>query len=107
MFTEFNLDTLLWLQENRTGLLDILAHILHVMGLSPFYLLALTLVYWSIDRDLGLWLLFALIFSGVGTTIIKELTAVPRPYLTYPDQLMPLITQPSYSFPSGHVSQAI
>lgn len=107
MFTELNLDTLLWLQENRTGVLDILAYMLHVMGLSPFYLLTLTLVYWSIDRHLGLWLLFALVVSGVGTTIVKEWTAIPRPYLTYPDQLSPLVTQSSYSFPSGHVSQAI
>ena len=39
----------------------------------------------------------------VGT---KYLVRRPRPYQAYPDELVPLTTEPDPSFPSGHTSMA-
>lgn len=107
MLADLNLDTIIWLQGHGGGLLDALARILDFVGRSAFYLLALTLVYWSIDRRLGLRLLLALVVSGVVVTTLKEWTNVPRPYITHPQDITPLFTVKSDSFPSGHVAQSI
>ena len=102
-----SLDMVVWLQNNGNDFFDALAKILHFMGRNTFYLLALSSVYWSLDKRLGRRLLFALLIGSLLNTFIKEVVRAPRPFQVYPDQVHALVEQAGYSFPSGHVMQVI
>ncbi len=102
----FGLDVVIWLQANGNPLFDLLARLLHEAGSTLFYIILLTLIYWSVDRDLGLRLAAALIVAVVTTEALKALLMTPRPHLAYPDRVMALVEQGGYGIPSGHVLQA-
>jgi len=61
--TGIGLDVVVWLQEHGNGVFDALAHALDFAGLTWFFLLTLTLIFWSVDKNLGRRLLFALLFE--------------------------------------------
>jgi len=44
--------------------------------------------------------------DGVATYSLKKLVKRPRPYTTYPNDIIPFDTETSLSFPSGHTSLA-
>ncbi|MBZ0301131.1 MAG: hypothetical protein K8J31_15395, partial [Anaerolineae bacterium] len=100
--TGFGLDVVLALQASRSGLLDGLALILNSMGGPLFYLIVLLLVYWSLNRRIGVRLTAALIVGGVANGLLKAFFHRPRPNLVS-DLVMPLVHEPGYGIPSGHV----
>jgi membrane-associated phospholipid phosphatase len=101
------LDIIIWLQENSNGLFDVLAQVLHFMGSSAFYLVVLSLMYWSFDKRLGLRVLFALLLGSLLNALLKELFQEPRPFQLHPGQVTALVEQDGYAFPSGHVMQVV
>jgi len=44
--------------------------------------------------------------DGIFTYSLKEIVKRPRPYVTYPNEIIPYDTESSLSFPSGHTSLA-
>jgi len=100
------LDVVLWLQGQSNGLFDILAQVLHLLGLPEFFIPALVLVYWSLDRRLGIRLLFALAIALLISTGLKEMFQRPRPF-SVSDAVVPLVDQAGYGLPSGHVAIAL
>jgi hypothetical protein len=101
------LDIVLRLQDAHNPFFDALARILHFAGGTTFYLIVIPLVFWSIDRRLGLRILVAFIISGVAVVWLKEIFQQPRPYQVAPDKINKLFDQSGYGFPSGHVMQDI
>lgn len=101
------LDIVIWLQDNGNGIFDLLAKTLHFCGRSTFFLLVLTLLYWSVNKRLGLRLLFALLVGTLFNTVLKELIQDPRPFQLHPDQVEALVEQDGFGFPSGHVNSTI
>ncbi len=74
------------------------------LGQAEFYILLLPLVYWCIDRRIGIGLGYMAMFSAWLNNAVKYLFAIPRPAdprlsLPYPE------TSPS--FPSGHAQNAV
>jgi membrane-associated phospholipid phosphatase len=74
------------------------------LGQAEFYILLLPLVYWCIDRRIGIGLGYMVMFSAWLNNLVKYLFAIPRPAdprlsLPYPE------TSPS--FPSGHAQNAV
>jgi membrane-associated phospholipid phosphatase len=74
------------------------------LGYEEFYLLVLPLIFWCIDRQIGVRLGFISLFSAWLNSVFKYLFAIPRPSdprlnVPYPD------TSPS--FPSGHAQNAV
>lgn len=71
------------------------------LGSEGFYLLALPLVYWCVDCELGFELCCAFLSSAWANSALKALFRVPRPPL-------PMVRFPElhlgegWSFPSGH-----
>ncbi len=104
--TGIGLDTVLWLQANGNPLFDALGRLFHNLGLPIFFMPLLALVYWSLDKNLGRRMLFALVLSIAIHTALKQLISAPRPYQVS-DLVRVLVTQPGYGIPSGHVSDAI
>lgn len=101
------LDIVVWLQTNGNGVFDAVSGLLHQMGGVIFYLAVLALVFWALDRTLGLRLMVAVIGASALTEILKALFQTPRPHLAYPDQVVPLVTQEGFGMPSGHVLIAV
>lgn len=94
------------LQESRGPLGDILAQALHFSGGTLFFLILLPIIYWSLHRQLGTRLLFALTFSFAIGVLLKEQFAAPRPFHIDPT-LANLVEQTGYGFPSIHVIHAV
>jgi membrane-associated phospholipid phosphatase len=74
------------------------------LGQEEFYILLLPLVYWCIDRRMGIGLGYVAMFSAWLNSVVKYIFAIPRPAdprlrLPYPE------TSPS--FPSGHAQNAV
>ncbi len=112
MFASFEagigLDIIVWLQSFENPALNALAEMFAQLGGSLGYLVLLPLVYWSIDRRLGRWLLVVLslgLFVLIGA---KELFGRPRPFIAAPDEVSLLISDTSgFGFPSGHVGLTV
>jgi membrane-associated phospholipid phosphatase len=101
------LDIVIALQDHGNGLFDLLAKMLHFGGRSTFFLIVLTLVYWSLNKRLGMRLLFALLVGSLANTLIKQIIQDPRPFQLHPDQVRALVGQEGFGFPSGHVTSTI
>jgi hypothetical protein len=66
----WGIDVVLWFQQFSPGL-DLPFKALTFMGDEAFYLLAMPLVYWSIDRRTGAGLFFLLLFSAYLNAVAK------------------------------------
>jgi membrane-associated phospholipid phosphatase len=97
------LDTVTWLQAHGNGLFDVLAKALHFTGGTFFYMGVLALIFWSVNRALGLRLLSALLPASIITEVLKALFDTPRPFQAFPDAVTPLVDQSGPGLPSGHV----
>jgi len=97
----------MWLQAYRSGFLDALATLLHFLGLNLVIAGIIVLIYWRVDKRLGIRLLIALVLAIVLTDLLKNVFHTPRPFQAHPDLVTPLIPQLNYGIPSGHVLTAV
>ncbi|MEM6284061.1 MAG: phosphatase PAP2 family protein, partial [Chloroflexota bacterium] len=107
MFAEleagFGLDVVMALQSTANPLLDFLATLFDFLGGDLGYLLVLPLIFWSIDRKLGRWLLVVLVSALFLLIGGKELFGRPRPFQFAPELVIPMVEAGGSGFPSGHV----
>jgi len=107
------LDILLWLRQHAAPWLDTVMGGITQLGSNYFYLAALAFFYWCVDVA-GTMRLFVLLLSSVYLhEVLKEITAVERP-IELLRSLLPASQQPrftetagGFSFPSGHVQDAV
>lgn len=75
--------------------------IITTLGSEGFFLVLLSIVYWSVNKPLGFWGLILMPLSiFVTSEIPKDIIRLPRPDVRG-------ITVPTYTFPSGHTSGAV
>ena len=91
------------LEAARGPLGDALAQALHFSGGTLFFLVVLPIIYWSIQRELGTRLIFALTSSYALGALVKAQFSAPRPVDIAPVLISPLVEQGGYGFPSNHV----
>ena len=104
--TGAGLDFVLRLQAGSSDFLDILATLLHQAGGDIFFLVILSLVYWCLNRQLGLRLLYALILAVTINVALKLLIQAPRPFMVS-DAVRLVIEDEGLGFPSAHVMIAV
>ena len=75
------------------------------LGSVPFFLLLICLVFWCIDKPLGIDLAALLLLSGFTNTLIKAVLKWPRPY--WLDPALGRTVEATYSLPSGHSQTAM
>ncbi|UCF96996.1 MAG: phosphatase PAP2 family protein [Spirochaetaceae bacterium] len=75
------------------------------LGAEEFYLLLLSLVFWSLDTKFGARLVYVLLISGLINYLLKDLFAQPRPFVLEPG--INLIATEGYGLPSGHSQTAV
>jgi len=75
------------------------------LGRIEFYLIIIPLIYWTIDRRLGMRALLALIFTDVLGMAFKLLFHQPRPY--WIGGVKQMAEETSYGIPSTHASDSL
>lgn len=71
------------------------------LGSEGFFLVALSIIYWSVNKSMGFWCLMVMPLSIFLTSEIpKDIIKLPRPDIKG-------VSMPTYTFPSGHVSGAV
>src|SRR5205807_1265836 len=95
------MDILLWLQGLRDPVLTGFFAAMTFIGSEDFLLPFLALIYWCVNRTLGLRVTLALIASEYANEVLKDLTNVARPG----PPVVPLYEDTALgtsSWPSGH-----
>lgn len=71
------------------------------LGYPQAYMLIVAIIYWSLDRKLGLRLAVFLPAVASVNSILKQAFHAPRPYWVDPD-LDPILVSNGFGMPSGH-----
>jgi len=85
--------------------LDRVVKIITDLGSISFYMIAIPIIYWCIDKSVGFNLGMVTSISSCINVGLKFVFKVPRPYVAYPHLDAPnflLDTGTGWSFPSGH-----
>lgn len=75
------------------------------LGTEEFFLLAMPLVFWCINRRLGIELSVLLLASAGVNEWVKGLCKLPRPF--WLESQVALSTETSFGLPSGHAQHAL
>jgi membrane-associated phospholipid phosphatase len=75
------------------------------LGTAEFYMLILPLVFWCINRTLGIEMVALLLASTGLNELVKGLLKLPRPFWIEPK--LALSTETSFGLPSGHAQNAV
>jgi glycerophosphoryl diester phosphodiesterase len=95
----FDVGFIRWFQSFSSPLLDALFLAFTALGSNYFYVFALPLIYWTVDRSLARRVGGIFMASMWVNGLVKELFGMPRPS---PADVRVLSTEGSPGFPSGH-----
>jgi len=102
---EWGVDVVLWFQQ-ASPQLDSFFAVLTFLGDQEFFLIVLPLIYWSINRAVGVRLMVVFLLSGLVNQVAKNLAAQPRPY-EYDSRVVQVVEQDGFGLPSGHTQSAV
>ncbi|MBX5437703.1 MAG: phosphatase PAP2 family protein, partial [Alicyclobacillaceae bacterium] len=93
---------LLWFQKPASPWLDRVAMWASHLGLEWFYLVAVPVVLWSVNRTVGLRLAYIFLCSMFVNAWLKDVYQVARPIGVPGIRTSFLASASGHSFPSGH-----
>ena len=102
---EWGVDVVLWFQQ-ASPQLDTFFAFFTFLGDEEFYLLVLPLIYWSINRAVGVRLMVVFLLSGLVNQVAKHLAAQPRPF-QYDPRVEEIVSAEGFGLPSGHTQSAV
>jgi membrane-associated phospholipid phosphatase len=109
MYTEGHLNCgvefILWFQQ-FSPTLDLPFTALTLMGGEVFLVLFVLLLYWCIDRRMGIRLGVLFLLSGYLNTLAKAIANQPRPF-EYDTRVKKLFVASGGGFPSGHTQNTV
>lgn len=100
----WGIETLVTVQSYSSELLVVIFTAFTLLGNEEFYLILLPIVYWCIDKQIGVALGYVSLLSAWANSVFKYLFAIPRPSDPRLDIPRP---ETSPSFPSGHAQGAV
>ena len=103
IFGQLGVEIIHFVQSFSSTIPNLFFTIITNLGDVPFYLVALTIIYWFISKKAGVHLAAALLIFGYVTEVIKGFVGWSRPYIAESSQVKLIGPAPTgYSFPSGH-----
>lgn len=99
------LAVILWFQSWRTDVITALFQPFNWAGTETFFLVLLTLVYWTISKPVGRRLTVVFLVSAWLNSICKLAWQRPRPFQVS-GKVMPPYSIDGYGLPSGHTQTA-
>ena len=113
MFLNIQIEYLLWLQNFRElthGFFDPFFLAVTHFGEFLIFTAFLTLIYWSLNKKTGEFLIITNVFSILCNQFIKMTACIERPWILS-DKIKPVSDAipkaTGYSFPSGHTARAM
>ncbi len=105
---EFEKPIMLFFQSLRVNFLCTFAEMVSFLGEAVWTMLLIFFVYLCIDKRKGFGLGAVSMTAHYTNGILKIIFRVPRPWVKYPGEIIPLreSTATGYSFPSGHSAMA-
>jgi membrane-associated phospholipid phosphatase len=103
---EAGISLIQWLQSARTPALDALALGASALGEELVYMLLIPLLYWCIDRAVGVRLFLFVTCSLWVNIVLKWALAWPRPYWLAPEIDVMRVAH-GFGAPSGHAQNAL
>lgn len=95
-------DALMWLQKFESPFLNHAAKAFSVIGMEQFYMILIPILFWSINRKLGLRIAYVFVTSMYVNAWVKQATKILRP-IGIPGIKSTLVsTATGYAMPSGH-----
>lgn len=95
-----------WLQSARSPALDALALGASALGEELVYMLLIPLLYWCVDRAVGVRLFLFVTCSLWVNVVLKWVLAWPRPYWLAPEIEVMRVAH-GFGAPSGHAQNAL
>ena len=102
---DWGVDVVLWFQQ-ASPQLDTFFAAFTFLGDEEFFLVALPLIYWSINRSVGVRLMVVFLLSGLVNQVAKHLAAQPRPF-AYDSRVVGIVDAEGFGLPSGHTQSAV
>lgn len=102
---DWGVDVVLWFQQ-ASPQFDAFFAFFTFLGDEEFYLLALPLIYWSINRAVGVRLMVVFLLSGLVNQVSKHLAGQPRPF-QYDPRVEEIVGADGFGLPSGHTQSAV
>ncbi len=95
---------MLFMQSIHSSVLDLLMNAVSFFGEMFLPLVAITVLYWCIDKKKAFIITSVMTTALITTQIIKSIVRSPRPFQVYPELIEGdrISTATGYSFPSGH-----
>ncbi len=94
---------ILAIQSFASPTLDAAIRAVNILGTEDFYIVALGLLFWCLNRRTAIALVPIFLLADYSARVLKDLTAVPRPYDLDP-RIRNLDPQTDLSFPSAAVT---
>jgi hypothetical protein len=102
---DWGVDVVLWFQQ-ASPQLDTFFAVFTSLGDEEFFLLVLPLIYWSVNRAVGVRLMVVFLLSGLINQLVKTVAAQPRPF-EYDSRVAQIVEQGGFGLPSGHTQSAV
>jgi membrane-associated phospholipid phosphatase len=99
----WGVSVILWLQSYRTPATDLAFRLITFLGEEQFYLLLLPVIYWCVDKRMGMRLAALVLLSNTANVMLKLAFAWPRPPAP---PVRHLVYEDSFGFPSGHTQNS-
>lgn len=96
------MDAIKFIQLFSNPFLDLFFQAVTMIGEDVFLIVAMTLIYWCINKKFGYRLGFTYLYSIILNGIVKEILKVERPFNKDGIRSLRIETATGYSFPSGH-----
>ncbi len=102
---DWGVEVIRWLQQFSPAL-DWPFKSFNFLGNLEFFLLFMPLLYWCIDRRIGVRLVVLFLISAYINAVAKEIASQPRPFV-YDASIKPLVHAGGGGLPSGHTQNAV
>ena len=102
---DWGIEVVLWFQQFSPAL-DLPFKSLTFLGNLEFFLILLPVIYWCLDRRLGVRLLILFLISAYINSAAKVIADQPRPF-EYDSRVKALVPAGGGGLPSGHTQRAV
>jgi len=102
----WGIEVIVWVQSHSTPFWDAFFKVVTFLGNEEFYLLLLPLIYWCVNKRIGISLGYVSLLSAWVNSLVKHLFKIPRPW-TFDSRVRALVEATGPSFPSGHSQGAM
>lgn len=102
----WGIEVIVWVQSLSNPFFDAIFGAITFLGNEQFYLLILPVLYWCVNKQIGVTLGYASLLCSWVNDVIKYLFKIPRPG-AFDARVRILAEETSPSFPSGHAQNAV